>query len=48
MLESIILKNGLEKNVLRQSDEDIELLDSQMEKEKAEGEIDSGEDEDEM
>ncbi len=36
------------KNVLRQSDEDIEILDSQMEKEKAEGEIDSGEDEDEM
>jgi len=36
------------KNILRQSDEDIELLDSQMEKEKAEGEIDSGEDEDEM
>ena len=36
------------KNVLRQSDEDIELLDSQMEKEKAESESDSGEDEDEM
>ena len=36
------------KNILRQSDEDIELLDSQMEKEKTEGEIDSGEDEDEM
>ena len=42
-------KEWFRKNVLRQSDEDIELLDSQMEKEKAEGEIDSGEeDEDEM
>ena len=42
-------KEWFRKNVLRQSDEDIELLDSQIEKEKAEGEIDSGEeDEDEM
>ena len=41
-------KEWFRKNVLRQSDEDIELLDSQMEKEKTESESDSGEDEDEM
>ena len=41
-------KEWFRKNVLRQSDDDIEMQDSQMEKEKAEGEYEDEGDEDEM
>jgi predicted nucleotidyltransferase len=41
-------KEWFRKNILRQSDDDIELLDSQMEKEKADGEYEDEGDGDEM
>jgi hypothetical protein len=41
-------KEWFRKNVLRQSDDDIEMQDSQMEKEKADGEYEDEGDEDQM
>ena len=48
MVGQYFSKEWFRKNILRQSDEDIETIDSQMEKEKAEGEYEDEGDEDNM
>ena len=48
MVGQYFSKEWFRKNILRQSDEDIETIDSQMEKEKAAGEYEDEGDEDNM